>query len=86
MRAVQTQYSPLIHLDVGTTRTKCGVLPYRKAAPVIHRDLMCMNCFGKDHGVGTITASMIGVEKIYERKIIPTGQVRRLPSAAKEGA
>ena len=67
MRAVQTQYSPLIHLDVGTTRTKCGVLPYRKAPYVIHRDLMCGNCFGKDHGVGKVTAEMIGVQKIYER-------------------
>lgn len=78
MRAVQTQYSPLVHLDIGATRTKCGVLPYKKAAPAIHRDLMCMNCFGKDHGVGNITASMIGVQKIYERKAITEDQARRL--------
>jgi hypothetical protein len=75
MRAVQTQYSSLVHLDVGTTRTKCGVLPYKNAPAVIHRDLMCMNCFGLDHGVGKITASMIGVQKIYERKAITKNEI-----------
>ena len=73
MSAVQTQYSSLIHLDVGNTRTKCGVMPYRNAPYIIHRDLMCMNCFGLDRGVGKITAAMIGVDKIYERKIDKAG-------------
>ena len=85
MRAVQTQYSSLIHLDVGSTRTKCGVLPFKNAPQVIHRDLMCMNCFGLDHGVDTVNASMIGVQKIYERKTISQNETGRMPSEAKEG-
>ena len=86
MRAVQTQYSSLIHLDVGTTRTKCGVFPYKHAPQVIHRDLMCSNCFGKDRGVSNVTASMIGVQKIYERKTVSTNEVECLPSAAEKSA
>ncbi len=78
MRAVQTQYSPLIHMDVGSTRTKCGVIPYKNAPQVVHRDLLCKNCFGQDHGVGTITASMLGIQKIYERKAFTENETRRV--------
>lgn len=82
MRAVQCQYFPIVHLDIGETKAKCGIIPYRKAVPVIYRDLMCMNCFGQDHGqdhgVGKITALMIGVDKIYERKTVTEDQARRL--------
>ena len=69
-RAVSTAHSSLVHLrDDDNIRTRCGVIPARNAPKIIHRDLMCMNCFGKDHGVALgLTASSLGVEKIYERK------------------
>ena len=69
MRAVQTMYGNSIHLRLDTdTRTLCGVIPFKNAASVINRKLMCMNCFGVDHGIGKFNAQAIGVVRIYEEK------------------
>lgn len=68
-RAVQTLQSSLIHLFVeGGSKTQCGLFPARNAPDVIHRDLMCMNCFGHDHGFKEYNASRLGLTKIWEHK------------------
>lgn len=67
MRAVQTLSSPLVHLyDSNRSKTVCGLFPSKNASLVVHRNLFCMNCFGKDHGIGSYTASKLGLEKIYD--------------------
>lgn len=69
MRAVQTMSSSLVHLyDNNRSKTVCGLFPSKNAALVVHRNLFCMNCFGKDHGVKEWTASKLGLEKIYEQR------------------
>lgn len=68
-RAVQTLGGSLIHLyPDGASKTKCGLISGRNAPQIIHRRLMCMNCFGRNHGVNEWTASKLGIEQIYETR------------------
>jgi hypothetical protein len=85
---VMTGFSSVIHLRQDETlKTNCGLVPYKNAPKVIHRYLMCMNCFGVDHGAKQWTAEKLGVEKIYEpvdvnnelRRKVSVGQAKRRP-------
>lgn len=65
-RAVQTKHSPIIHLQADSGKTYCGTWPFCAAPMVVNRINMCLNCFGKGHGIDKWTAQRLGLERIVE--------------------